>query len=564
MTATLAEPGPQSTRTRAARNDPAARDHERGVASERVVEEPPLEAADAKTPAPVEVEREVLASRSPRGVRAMLGAKPIRALGWFLALAAVPYLHPKLAAYRLFSFGADAEVSSDPASVGIVPEYGELALHEAKNETPPIVEEHGPELPPLVAHAAASAKPAPPVLGDVAQAVGATYRPIEDPSGHAMDGFYASLAKTESGAAGAITRVAHYGDSLLVSDFMSSTLRRRFQSRFGDAGHGFVLLAKPWAWYFHQDVSHWSSDGWKVHRIVNPRIQDELYGYGGATFRTYEGGTKASFGTAKSVPGDPKTEKEAFGRRVSRFDVHYLEQPDGGSFDLLLDGKKVKTVSTRAPAGSGKKLAVATVDAPDGEHTLDVKAQGGAEARFFGVALERDVPGVVWDALGVNGGRARMLDVIDDAHWAESLRSRAPALVVLQYGTNESEDTGYPQEQYEATLEAVLRQVKQALPGSSCLVIGPMDRAGHGAGGMETRPIILKLNESQRKIAFKVGCAFWDTFLSMGGPGAMGRWVRATPKLGGGDLTHPTMAGATLLGDLLYAALMNGYLERRP
>ncbi len=512
------------------------------------------------------------ASQSRGRARALLESKPVRTVFSFLLIAAIPYLHPKLATLRLIALPGQ----TDPAAradgpTGITPEYGELKLDEARNEKPPILEDHADDNQPALigAPATSSSAAAPPVLGDVAKAVGASYRPVEDPSGHALDGFFASLARTEKGEVSAVTRVAHYGDSLVVSDFMSSTLRRRFQQRFGDAGHGFVLTAKPWAWYFHQDVTHWSSDGWRVHRIVNPRIADELYGYGGATFRTAEGGTRASFGTAKSLPpgsGEPKNEKEAYGRRVSRFEVHYLEQPDGGSFDLSVDGKKVQTVSTRAPAGAtgpgAKKLAVAKVSVPDGEHTLDVRALGGSETRFFGTVLERDVPGIVWDALGVNGGRARILDVNEDGHWAEALRIRAPDLVILQYGTNESEDTGFPQEQYETSLEAVLRQVRQALPQSSCMVVGPMDRAGYGAGGVETRPIILELNKSQRKIAFKVGCAFWDTFLAMGGPGAMGRWVKATPKLGGGDLTHPTMAGATLLGDLLYAALTNGYLER--
>lgn len=511
--------------------------------------------------APKDVERSWLSR--------LLAVKPVRAFGAFVALAAIPYAHPKLASLRLITWGngpVDAPIADGPT--GITPEYGELTLKEAENEKPPILEDHG-ETPQLVAAApvgpgapAASASAAPPVLSDLAKAVGANYRTIEDPSGHAMQAFWASLEKTEKGAPGAITRVAHYGDSLIVSDFMSSTLRRRFQQRFGDAGHGFLLMAKPWAWYFHQDVSYWSSDGWKVHRIVNPRIGDELYGYGGATFRALEGGVKSSFGTAKPVPGEPKNEKEAFGRRVSRFEVHYLEQPEGGSFDLVLDGKKAQTVSTRLKPGEPKRLAIAKVAADDGEHTLEVRAHGGAEARFFGVVLERDVPGVVWDALGVNGGRARILDVNDDGHWAESLRARAPALVILQYGTNESEDTGYPTEQYESTLEAVLKQVKAALPESSCLVVGAMDRAGYGSGGMETRPIIPKLVDSQRKIAFKVGCAFWDTYQAMGGSGAMGRWSKATPKLGGGDLTHPTLAGATLLGDLLYAALTNGYADR--
>jgi lysophospholipase L1-like esterase len=579
MNATFADPGAdEHRRDHGERSDEAGESDPPSAPSE----EPAREARPDPTPAGLSIAADgidrtaqlsepaaragtPIHARIPRIVR----TKPIRVAAWFLAIAALPFAHPKLAALRLLALpgGPNDPAAALEGPTGIEPEYGELALAAAHNEAPPIVAEQAEEAQaPLVIAPAASAsvaKPSQPVLADVAVAVGATYRPIEDPSGHAMDAFFASLARTEEGAPGAVTRVAHYGDSLIVSDFMSSTLRRRFQARFGDAGHGFVLLAKPWAWYFHQDVHHWSSDGWRVHRVVNPRVADELYGYGGATFVSREGGTKASFGTAKSVAGDPTSEKEAFGRRVSRFDVHYLAQEGGGAFDLLLDGRRVETVDSRLPPGAGKKLSVATVRAPDGEHALEIRTIGSGEARLFGVALERDVPGVVWDALGVNGGRARILDVNDDAHWAEALRARAPSLVILQYGTNESEDTGYPQAQYEASLEAVLSQVRRALPDASCLVVGPMDRAGAGSGGLETRPIILQLDESQRRVAAKVGCAFWDTFLAMGGSGAMGRWVKATPKLGGGDLTHPTAAGAALLGDLLYTALLNGYLERR-
>jgi lysophospholipase L1-like esterase len=490
-------------------------------------------------------------------------SKPVRTVLWFALIAAIPYLHPKLKRFRLFRADAEATVTAD-GPTGITAQYDDgLKLKESQNEKPPILEEDPQAVIPPPAPAGSTSSAVLP-LSEEAKLVGAAFRPIEDPSGHAMDAFYASLATTDSGKAAAITRVAHYGDSLIVSDFMSSTLRRRFQARFGDAGHGFMLLAKPWAWYFHQDVSYWSSDGWRTNRIVNPRIQDELYGYGGASFRSADGGTKASFGTAKSIAGaDPKNEKEAFGRRASRFQVHYLEQPDGGSFDVLVDTKKVQTISTKLPAGAAKKLAVATIDVDDGEHNFEVRVVGGAEVRAFGAILEREVPGVVWDALGVNGARARLLDVIDHAHWAESLRMRGPNMVILQYGTNESEDTGFPMDKYESTLEGVLKQVREALPEASCLVLSTMDRAGHGLGGMETRPIIVKLNEAQRKVAFKAGCAFWDTYLAMGGSGSMGRWYRANPRLGGGDLTHPTMAGATVLGDMLYSALMQGY-ESRP
>ncbi|MEO7095598.1 MAG: hypothetical protein ABI175_20240, partial [Polyangiales bacterium] len=342
------------------------------------------------------------ATESGRGLRALLAplaSKPVRALAWFALIAAIPYAHPKLAKLRLVKAPWDhAEDIVADGPTGIVAQYGDELSEPSPEEAPPTDEQHAP-VEVQVQPAASAPDPKIPLI-DVAKDVGAAHRPIEDPSGHALDAFYAALAKTESGVPGSAVRVAHYGDSLIVSDFMSSTLRRRFQARFGDAGHGFILIAKAWKWYLHYDVSHSASEGWITNRIVNPRIADELYGYGGVSFRSSDMGVKATFGTSKPPPaGLPD---EGFGRRVSRFQVHYLEQPKGGKFDLSIDGKKVSTIDTLTPAGGTEKAhKTATVNVDDGEHSLEVKISGGAEARLFGVALEREVPGVVWDALGV-------------------------------------------------------------------------------------------------------------------------------------------------------------------
>src|SRR5690606_24603507 len=64
---------------------------------------------------------------------------------------------------------------------------------------------------------------------------------ILDPTGHSLDAFFAALARTQQKQDGAITRIAHFGDSIVVSDYISGTLRRKLQETFGDAGHGYML-----------------------------------------------------------------------------------------------------------------------------------------------------------------------------------------------------------------------------------------------------------------------------------------------------------------------------------
>ncbi len=132
-------------------------------------------------------------------------------------------------------------------------------------------------------------------LPDIDPDVKATLRtvPVEDPTGHALDAFYARLKDTEARKAGAVTRVLYYGDSTIASDYVSGTVRRRLQARYGDAGHGFILIANPWEWYFHNDVLHGSDGDWKASKLAGPIASDGYYGLGGVSFASYGGGVGA-------------------------------------------------------------------------------------------------------------------------------------------------------------------------------------------------------------------------------------------------------------------------------
>ncbi|HWZ91616.1 MAG TPA: hypothetical protein VNW92_22295, partial [Polyangiaceae bacterium] len=85
--------------------------------------------------------------------------------------------------------------------------------------------------------------------------------PLTDVSGRALSGFFRALTATAHKRTHAITRIAHFGDSIVVSDLVSGTLRRKLQAEFGDAGHGFMLIANAWPAYFHNDVTRYATAG---------------------------------------------------------------------------------------------------------------------------------------------------------------------------------------------------------------------------------------------------------------------------------------------------------------
>jgi hypothetical protein len=237
-----------------------------------------------------------------------------RTLLFMLVTLAVPYGTPRLKALRVLPAPwerfapPEDEAAVLASSVPPAPIAGEQELPASENL--PTINNA------LPAHDSMRALP------DIDPEIRATLQtvPVVEGPGHALDPFFARLARTERREAGAVTRILHYGDSVVASDYVSGTVRRRLQARFGDAGHGFILVANPWEWYFHNDVEHWSEGDWRASRLAGPVTSDGMYGLGGVSFASY-GGSAATFGTA--TRGD-------FGRHASRFDLYYLEQPGGG------------------------------------------------------------------------------------------------------------------------------------------------------------------------------------------------------------------------------------------
>jgi lysophospholipase L1-like esterase len=372
---------------------------------------------------------------------------------------------------------------------------------------------------------------------------------IEDPSGRALAHFFSSLAKVER--EGGQVRISHYVDSPITGDMITSTVRRKLQQRFGDAGHGFVLLGKPWGWYQHVGVTL-AASGWQSEPMFISK-GDHRFGFGGASFTALGAGATASFG-----PADEGEIKHS----VSAFDIYYLAQPGGGEFDVEVDGAHHSRVST---AGGDIRSGFYKVSVAEGAHTLTLRTVGNGEVRAFGVVLESGRKGLSYDSLGVNGAFVGLLaNYLDEQHWAEQLRHRRPDLVILAYGANESEYEDWPMEQYERDTREVVRRVRAALPEASILFVGPMDRGKRGAGGaIITRPTIPKLVAAQRRLAAEMGCAFFDTFTAMGGEGTAARWYEARPRLMGGDLTHPTWPGSETVGTLIHDALIKAYEKSR-
>lgn len=351
----------------------------------------------------------------------------------------------------------------------------------------------------------------------------------------AMVPFYEQLYRSQQQpGVGEPLRVLQFGDSHTASDVWPGALRTRFQQKFGDGGPGFTQAGRPFAGFRRFDSRGDMSRGWKADGLQD-REGDGLYGIGGVSLHTSREGETLTL--------------EAEGQS---FEFYYLRQPGGGSFTLEDQDTVLDTISTDGEASPGyyrKELA-------PGMHRLVLRTLDSRPVRVFGWVLEHR-GGITWETLGVNGAQADLLLLANSVLLKSQIEHRAPALVVLAYGTNEARRADWTQASYAEALGRVVRLIREASPASSILIIGAPDQLMRSRRRILPADGLERILQAQRDAAFANGCGFWNLRAAMGGRGSMKQWVQA--GLAQGDYVHLTSPGYRLVGDSLFELIMGQY-----
>lgn len=476
------------------------------------------------------------------GVAAGLGA----AIG---ATYFVPALHP----LRPWTPGGDYVpfwnvVGRELLGQGAAAKADEVALRELQRRAR------------LPVEAAAPSRPSEPPPSEAVFPAYVSAAPVERPEHgieppEALDSYFRKLTLVDLKVEGAIARAGHWGDSVLGVDGITSGIRRRLQGRFGDAGHGFHMMDRYNPSYRQQGVGFMPDGGWLRCLIVQEcRKRDRRYGYGGLIAE--------SSGIAQSTWW---TTKEGFGQSVSLFELWFARQERGGNLEILVDGEQKIIVSTQGPP---LEDAWHDVHVAPGAHRFRVRAIGGGPVRAYGVVLENDGPGVVWDGMALIGGSTRGLRTQDPEHIKSQIRRRDLDLLVFLFGGNDMErnyvDLKDSMQPYYDEFGDVLKNFRAGKPGVACLIMSVTDHGQRAADeSIVSRPFAKVLSTAQREVARQQGCGFFDTYEAMGGRGSVARWYRARPRLISPDFGHPTPFGHEAIASLLTDALLHGYEEYR-
>ncbi len=336
--------------------------------------------------------------------------------------------------------------------------------------------------------------------------------------------------------------IVQIGGSHIQADMWSMQMRDRLQRLVpGVRGsRGFIFpynIAKsnnPY-WYFPEFTGNWTS-------IKNTKKEDEgALGLAGYAVTTHD--TIASLNI--SFRGD------MYGRYT--FDrIKVLHRQDSSfSIDAFTRDTTISIIKVvNQEKGYTEFFYSAQVDTLN----LNIHQENKDQLRFtlYGIIMENEDPGVIYHACGVNG--ASTTSWLRCERLSEELDLLDPDLVIFSIGINDAHDSEFSESRYKSNYKELIRRVRSVAPNAAILLTTNTD-------SYVNRKVPNKNADSVRRVMQQLsaeeGAAIWDTFGVMGGEGSIRTWEEA--GLAKKDRVHFNRAGYTVLGDLLFSALIESY-----
>lgn len=408
--------------------------------------------------------------------------------------------------------------------------------------------------------------------------LGAVFGPTEESRARrALGRFLAALESYERGGRRGRFTILQIGDSHTAGDNWTGYLRERFQRRFGDGGRGMLAPGKPFSDFRPYQLRVAQSGNWGVYN-----------------YRQWAGTGIASY----SIVGDKSTDSfEASMRGLKSFEeieVEFVRQAQGGSFVVAVDGREVRTVSTRG----AHSLERVSIPLPRAGHHATVTLKGDGAVALLSWSLLRRA-GLVYVSHGVPGETVGLVGKWDAGIAAWQIHHLDPALIVVAFGTNEGFVNRLKPEEYEAEFRDRIQAIRGMAPNASIAVVTApgADRlpswcgrnraqrerfqcrplgAAHAAAYAElieqrskalcywhSPPALEQVRQIQRRVAERLGVYFWDWSQVTGKDCGMDRWARMDPPLTIADRVHMRLEGYDLSGEALYRDLMRLYSPGR-
>lgn len=371
---------------------------------------------------------------------------------------------------------------------------------------------------------------------------------------HSMDAFLNELDQLLDGK-DTVINIVHLGDSHLQAGYYSGETMRLLQSRFGNAGRGWIAPFKlsrsnePEDYFIQSVVKDWT-----VGRCIqnNPNCPWGIGGIGietGSPSITFtigvspERGNGYAFNQAVLYRSEQSMPLIPYGQQKDLAETFRAIQPgapdiQADTFRMAFPVDSLSLESTRRQPGTDTLLPVSSFT-----------------NRYYGFSLTNGKAGLLYHAIGVNGA---MYVHFTSETYLKQLALLKPSLLIISLGTNEAFGRRYTDAEFSGQMDAFFRIARKELPNTLFLLTTPAEC--YKRVRVKKRRVYVR-NESMAKAAGVIaryakshGIACWDLFTATGGKNSCKQWQKAGYFRK--DHIHFTQEGYEEQGKLLYKAIV--------
>ncbi|MDV5227128.1 SGNH/GDSL hydrolase family protein [Providencia rettgeri] len=327
--------------------------------------------------------------------------------------------------------------------------------------------------------------------------------------------------------------IVQIGDSHTAADFFSGELRTLFQQRYGDAGPGFVpAISVP-----GQRTATINRKSDKQQWELFSSRKDERFDY--------------PLGGLVALPMKPTSRVQLVPLQAAAgtYQLQALYQNSSGG-QMFVSPASSSPISLPTTGNTWRFSTPVSTQLP-----AEVTVSNDSNLKLGGWLLRSNHPGVTLSALGINGATINMIDKWQP-QWVETLAEMSPDMVILAYGTNEAFNDNLDLVAYQQNLREKIRQIRQRMPESVILLVGPNDsiKFSHAASCEAKMPVhLMNVIKIQKAIAAQENTLFWDWQAFMGGPCSIRSW--AAQDLARPDNVHLSAEGYKKSAQALYRQL---------
>jgi hypothetical protein len=361
--------------------------------------------------------------------------------------------------------------------------------------------------------------------------------------------FYEKLYQLKQTRTGRVN-VVHIGDSHIQADFFSGSVRQKLQLKFGNAGRGLIFpyrVAKsnePIT-YRTESKSVWSSKRNVFYDNPLP------IGISGFTVETTD--SLAEIGvTVKDQPG--------LGYSFSKLTLFHDKGQNNYDITVCDDVNCERGFFKSADKNGNAFVSELKLDKPMESFILRNKQTDTINqhsTRIYGILLENDSAGVLYDMIGVNGSEYKHYNM--SKYFTSQVSFLNADLIILSLGTNEAFSMGFDRVKFNNNIDTLVMNLKFTNPNAAIVLTTPGDSYRKSRKGRIKNPDMKIARVTIINYCMQHNLAYWDWFEIMGGYGSMSNWFLM--KLAQKDRVHYNGRGYMIQGDLLYRALMGGYTK---